>query len=141
MKKLVMFTLVLVVCLSGSAFALLNDNAVAVDDSQAASDTGTNVAVDASKAATAAFGAQSATSGGTNVNVDKDVDITKTDVEVKDVLNNLRYQSDNIDNRVDNRQNYNNDNSVNVVDNAILANVNVKDDSFLASADRQHRIC
>ncbi len=64
MKKLVMFTLVLVVCLSGTAFAILNDDAVGVNGSQAAAENGVNV--DASKAAVAAIGAQSATTGGKN---------------------------------------------------------------------------
>ena len=44
MKKLVMFTLVMVVGLSGTAFAVLNDNNVAV-----ATDDGQAVAVDGKK--------------------------------------------------------------------------------------------
>ena len=138
MKKLVMFTLAMVVCLSGTAFAVLNDNNVAV-----ATDDRPAVAIDAQKAATAAFGAQSATTGGeneyTNVDVDKDVRVTKTDVEVKDTLNNNKVAFDHgqiagRDTSPDNRSNYNNDNKqYYVVDNAILANVNVAHDSRMMS--------
>jgi hypothetical protein len=124
MKKLVLFTLVLVVCLSGSAFALLNDNNVAV-----ATDDAPAVAIDAQKAATAAFGAQSATTGGENEYTDVDVTKTKTDVDVKveDSLNNNKVALDNgkiagRDVNPDNRSNYDNNY---IVDNAILANVNV----------------
>ena len=132
-------TLVLVVCLSGTAFAILNDDAVAVNGSQAASDDGVNV--DASEEPRLLpIGAQSATTGGKNTAVDVDVD---TDVQgnavatkgaqaatnggrnlnVEDALNNnkVAFNGGQIAGRDTNPDNR----TYNVVDNAILANVNV----------------
>ena len=80
MKKLVLFTLVLVVGLAGMAFAAADNNNVAV-----ATDAGPAVAVDMQKAATAALGSQAATTGGENEFTSVDVTKTTTDVDVNDV--------------------------------------------------------
>ncbi len=144
MKKLVMFTLVLVVCLSGSAFALLNDNAVAVDDGSSRIRQWRQCRC-VQKPRLLRLGAQSATTGGTNVmqtlmwtcskNVATKGSQAATNgglLSVDDTLNNMRYKAAIVDrdNNPNNRSSTDN-RGYNIVDNAILANVNVKDDSFL----------
>jgi hypothetical protein len=118
MKKVVIFTLAMVLALSSFAFALLNDN---------------------DKNAVALFGAQAATSGGENTFVSKPTEVQGNaiagdqaatnggvNVSVKDALNNDHFGADNRSNyNNDNRTGSNLDNTYNIVDNAVLANVNL----------------
>ncbi len=127
MKKLVIFTLAMVL-VSSMAFAVANENAVALLG-QAATTGGENTAIDAQGNPVAVNGSQAATNGGANFAVDDSLNNNKAAFNGGQIAGR--------DTNPDNRSNYNNDY---IVDNAILANVNVAGLAFQPGLDQDGRI-
>lgn len=119
MKKLVIFTLAMVL-LSSMAFAFVDnndENAIAALGAQAASTGGENTAIDAQGNPVAVKGSNAATNGAT-------IDNSKTDLKFSNEQSNM----------------FNDNKTYNIVDNAVLANVNVAGLAFQPGLEQEGRI-